>query len=305
MSHAAMQDSVVIPHTTEMTMPRILETIDEHITWMRLRNMRPTTIAGRTRLLRSVAESLSGQAAGYPTGEQLALWQASLTSVGPDTMANYVSHLRAYFGWQQLQGLREDNPALRLVIPRLGRRLPRPIDTGDLLRAVDSAPDRIRPWLVCAAWGGLRCVEIALLRRENVRESEPDPFIIIAAGATKGRSERTVPMPRGDTLYLELLPLLPRRGWVFRRYDGHAGPNTPNRISAEANEYLRGLELADTMHSLRHWFGTRAYEASRDPRAVQELLGHRSLRSTEGYTKISDAARIAAVAALPQRIMRT
>lgn len=278
-------------------MPAYLN-LERHLAYLRLCNFRPATIGGRRLLLLRLARWLCGPPS-LATAAELAEFQQTW-SVGPDTRANYVSHLRAFYGWLVAEGIRPDNPAARLAVPRLGRRLPRPIGTPDLMRAVAQAPARIRPWLVCAAWGGLRCVEIALLRRENVLEAIAEPCVIVAANATKGHNERAVPMPRDGTLFAELVPVLPRRGWVFPRFDGQPGPNRPNRVSAEGCEYLRSLGLADTMHSLRHWFGTEAYEASHDPRAVQELLGHRSLRSTEGYTKVSDAARIRAVRALPR-----
>lgn len=278
-------------------MPAYLN-LERHLAWMRLCNFRPATITGRRLLLLRLARWLCAPPS-LATSAELGDFQQTWT-VGPDTRANYVSHLRAFYGWLVAEGIRPDNPATRLAVPRLGRRLPRPIATEDLYRAVIGAPERIRPWLICAAWGGLRCVEIALLRRENVLEQLAEPVVIIAANATKGHNERAVPMPRDGTLFAELVPILPRRGWVFPRYDGQAGPNKANRVSAEGCEYLRSLGLADTMHSLRHWFGTRAYDASLDLRAVQELLGHRSLRSTELYTKVSDAARIRAVSALPR-----
>lgn len=272
--------------------------IERHLAWMRLRNLRPETIKRRRQVLLALA-AFAGGSAAMATAADLADWQASLR-VGPDTRANYVSHLSEFYGWLVAEGIRDDNPAARLVRPRLGRRLPRPIATDDLLLAVKMAPGRIRPWLVLAAWGGLRCVEIALLRRENVIDNAAEPHIIVALGATKGHDERVVPMPRGQTLYNELVPMLPRRGWVFPRADGQPGPNSPQRISSVGCEYLRSIGLADTMHSLRHWFGTTTYQATRDSRAVQELLGHRSLRSTEIYTKISSQSKTAAVEALPQ-----
>src|SRR5262249_56654858 len=85
-------------------------------------------------------------------------------------------------------------PPPALPVPRRGRRLPRPIGEKELLAAVTAAPDRVRPWLVLAGWAGLRAVEIARLRRDNVLDTRQPPVLLIAHGATKGHAERLGPL---------------------------------------------------------------------------------------------------------------
>lgn len=286
-------------------MPTNFINLDRHLAWCRARNLSPATIYMRRRVLLAVA-AFAGLHALVPgsglsrlSATVLLAWQSQMAEmITPGALANYTSHLRSFYGWCQAEGIRADNPAERLASPKLPRRLPRPIGTADLMLAMQTAPARVRPWLACAAWGGMRCIEIALLRRENVFDGLAQPFIRIAADATKGSNERDIPM--NGVLRAELAPVLPRRGWVFPRHDGQAGPNKPNMVSKLGGEHLASLGLPDTMHSLRHWFGTNAYEGTHDLRAVQELMGHRSSRSTDGYTRISGSALIAAVNSLPQ-----
>jgi hypothetical protein len=66
---------------------------------------------------------------------------------------------------------------------------------------------------------------------------------------------------------------IPAGGWMFARRDGQRGPNSPGIVSKLCNDSLHDCGCAATLYQLRHRFGTQAYRASRDLRAVQELLG--------------------------------
>jgi integrase len=189
------------------------------------------------------------------------------------------------------------NPAADLPRPQRPRRLPRPVGEEQLMAALAAAGQPVRAFLVLAGWAGLRAKEIALLRREAVYDMAPQPVILITADATKGPAERTVPM--SSFVLAELRPVLPARGWVFRRRDGRDGPNTPARVSQLANRHLHGLGYSATLHQLRHRFATQAYQADHDLRAVQELLGHRRPDTTAGYAAYDQAAAAAAVETIP------
>jgi site-specific recombinase XerD len=266
-----------------------------HLDWMRQQGLAASTISKRRRVLARVS-AFTGDAACVATAAQLADWRARLRA-GDDAIAADLSHVREFYRWLVWEGLRDDDPAARLIRPRLARRLPRPIPDDQLFCALAQAPLRIRPWLVLAGWCGLRAKEIALLRRERVVETGRPPGILVASDATKGRTERYVPM--SDFVVDELLPVLPRAGWVFRRHDGRRGPNDPALVSKLAGEHLKDCGIAASLHQLRHRFGTAAYEAGQDLRVVQELMGHASPSTTALYTKISSASAVATVQALP------
>jgi len=227
----------------------------------------------------------------------LAAWRESLT-VAPSTVVAYVSHAQGFYAWAQNTGLIAANPAAGLPVPRLGRRIPRPISEPDLLAALGRAPRRVRPWLVLAGWAGLRAKEIAYLRRENVLDTAWMPVLVVAADATKGRDERVVPM--SGFVVAELAAYgLPAAGWVFRRHDGQRGPNKPWLVSHLANRCLHEAGSPATLHSLRHRFLTQAYQVSHDLRLVQELAGHASITSTTGYVAWDQGAAVLAVEAIP------
>jgi integrase len=266
-----------------------------HLEWMRQEGLAASTIEKRRQVLARLA-AFTGGPACEASVYQLADWRAGLTA-GPDAIAADLSHVREFYRWLKWEGLRDDDPSARLARPRLSRRLPRPIPDDQLICALAAAPPRIRPWLVLAGWAGLRAKEIALLRRERVIETGRPPGILVAADATKGRTERYVPM--SDFVAGELVPVLPASGWVFRRRDGRPGPNTPALVSKLAGQHLRSCGIAATLHQLRHRFGTAAYDVGHDLRVVQELMGHATPATTALYAAISSASAVATVQALP------
>jgi integrase len=267
-----------------------------HLRYLELCGRAPGSVYCRSRALARMTAALPVPLIDA-TAEDLAAWRERLT-VGPGAVVGYVSHARDFYAWAVMAGLREDNPAGGLPVPRLGRRLPRPIAEADLFTALAGAPARIRPWLVLAGWCGLRAKEIARLRRENVLDTARPPLLIIVEDATKGHSERVVPL---CAFALEQLRAagLPSSGWVFRRRDGRPGPNQPWMVSQLSNEYLHSCGISETLHQLRHRFATQAYRARRDLRMVQELLGHASPSTTAGYAAFDQADAAAVVDELP------
>jgi integrase len=267
-----------------------------HLRDLQLAGKAPGTVYARARALARLGNSV-GKSLLEMTPAELASWRAGLT-VAPDTVGDYVSHVRQFYAWAVTAGLLETSPAAGLPVPPGSRRLPRPIGEAELFVAVAGAPPRIRPWLVLAGWVGLRAKEIALLRRESVLEHANPPVLLIAHDATKGRRERMVPLC--DFARAELLIMgLPYSGWVFRRRDGRRGPVSPAKVSHAANAYLHSIGISATLHQLRHRFGTQAYAVRRDLRLVQELMGHQRPETTAGYVLVDQAEAAEVVGALP------
>lgn len=278
-----------------ITGPGSTQDVLRHLEWLRQRGVSPGTIEARRRALTRVRAALPSLLDA--TAEDLAVWRGGL-QLAPHTIRCYVSHVHQFYAWALDQGFLESNPAAGLPVPKRPRLLPRPIDEEALAAALVRAPPTIRPWLVLAGWAGLRAQEIARLRRENIMEQPPRPVLCVSSDAAKGSNERIVPL--SAFVLGELAPLLPARGWVFRRADGKPGPNEPWTVSHYANRHLHDCGTAATLHQLRHRFATQAYHASgRDLRAVQELLGHRDPATTAGYAAYDQAAAAAAVEAIP------
>jgi len=242
-----------------------MDAIGEHLEYLRQLGHSGATIYGRMTFLRMLARQLPVSLL-MATAVHLAAWRAAL-SVSDEVIVHYVCHAQAFFAFCVERGYCAVNPAQGLPVPRVARRLPRPVSEGDLMHAIACAPPRIRPWLVLAGWCGLRAKEIAYLRRECVLETAERPVLLVALGATKGRAERVVPLSAFAAG--ELVPVLPASGWVFTRRDGRPGPNSPGLISHLANCHLHECGVNASLHQLRHRFASQAYQASRDLRAVQ------------------------------------
>lgn len=270
-----------------------------HLAYMRHRGQSARTIYQRERSLTRL-EAHIPRPLTEATREDLLDWRAAMRC-GAEGVKHYVTDAHMFYCWlRDVAGLRPDNPADNIPVPRPPRRLPRPVGERELFRALAAAPRRIRPMLVLAGWAGLRAKEIAYLRRRYVMDTLRPPYILVADEAAKGGHERVVPI--GGFVLEELLAYgLPRPAdaWVFPRHDGQAGPNMPHRISALANGYLAGLGIDATLHQLRHRFASQVHEHTGDIRMVQELLGHKDLRTTQIYAAISPARAAAAIARLP------
>lgn len=178
------------------------------------------------------------------------------------------------------------NPAADLptiAVPTGRRRRPAPSTVlADLLVR---AAEPFRTWIVIAAFGGARCVEISNLDREDVDQEEMELD-------GKGGKVRRVPT---HELIWEAVKDLPA-GPIAVACDGSR--LTRHDVSRLANKHIGQLGHDITMHQLRHLFGTEAYETSHDIMAVKDLLGHASVATTQIYVEVSKSAMRRAVAGI-------
>lgn len=219
-------------------------------------------------------------------------WFVTLTC-SPTARGVELSHIRSYILWGIRYGYLEKDPTARLDAPRRRRRLPRPIGADRLEQALTNAQTcpRLYVCLTLAAYSGLRCLEIATLRWEDVSSVS-----MLVTG--KGGHQRHIPL---HPKVREALAMLPEDAgtYVVPRCDGWRDrPLHPGRVSGMINEYLHSMGISDTAHSLRHRFGTEFYRASKDIRLTQELMGHASPITTAIYAAADMDSASALVAAL-------
>jgi integrase len=272
-------------------------TLGRHLDHLRSLGHTSGSVYSRKRMIVRTAAALEVPLAECTTHDLLG-WLMRL-DVASDTRRDYTTHLRRFMAFAVEDGLRHDDPAASLPVPRKTRRLPRPCGTDALMLALETAPPRIRPWLLLASHCGLRACEISRLRRENILETADPPVLLVTRHMAKGgRFERIVPLA---PCVVADIPAwnLPRSGWAFPRHDGKRGPNTAAKISQLANFHLHDVGIESTLHTLRHWFGTSCYRQRRDLLAVQGLMGHQDPASTAIYAAYDQAGAAADVAALP------
>lgn len=205
---------------------------------------------------------------------------------GKSTQHAVRSTLRGFYEWAEFTGRAPTNPAERLpgITPPPGR--PRPAPEEAITDGIAHADERVRLMLQLAAGAGLRCVEVARVHTDELVE-DLEGWSLRVTG--KGGRRRVVPLSRRLALALRSLP----PGFAFPGNDGgHLSAAYVSKLMSAA------LPPGVTAHMLRHRFASKAYVGSgRDIRAVQELLGHASVATTQVYTKVPDGALRAGVEA--------
>jgi len=277
------------------------ETFQAHLRWMRLRGLSRDTITQRTGVLRRLAAHCDGKPLLDITETELTEWGDDLASrLAVATRAVYVSNVREFYAWCYKEHRIPADPAANLPVPRVPGRKPRPITEEKLVLAIESGGVRVRCWLVLAAWCGLRAKEIAYLQAQNLRLTDDPPYILVTQA--KGGGERIIPVNDYVISELRRFPR-PAKGMMWKTFDGR--PVSPNLVSKVCNDHLHSLGIQDTLHSLRHRFGTQVQRAVHDLRITQELMGHTTPATTAGYAAVADIDKYRAVTALPAPATQT
>lgn len=196
---------------------------------------------------------------------------------------SYRVTFRAFYRWAKDEGLVKQNPTkgIKSVAAPIGK--PRPAPEA-AVKAAQTYHDRRVPIMVrLAAQAGLRCCEVCRVHRDDVVETNSGYRLRVFG---KGRKVRVIPIT--NALAFEVLAA---EGWLFPgQVDGHLSSSYVSKLVS------RALPEGWTAHTLRHRFASRAYiGAGKDIRAVQELLGHASVATTQIYTAVEDDVMRAAV----------
>ncbi len=243
-----------------------------------------TTIELRTYQLTRLAKHLPDRDPWTITTDELAAWMAE-HRWSRETLRSYRAALRTFYGWAHAAGLVDSDPArlLRKVPAAIG--VPRPAEECVINDALRRADQRAWLMLMLGSRHGMRRGEIARISTKDLRVDEEGWSLLVHG---KGGKERLVPLwPDVARMIRDARP-----GWVFLNGLGHH--LTPAHVGVIVRRALDGVATA---HQLRHRFATRTYQATKDIRAVQELLGHASVATTQRYTKVADNALRAAVRA--------
>ncbi|GDX90831.1 MAG: tyrosine recombinase XerC [Planctomyces sp.] len=213
------------------------------------------------------------------------------------TVARRLACLRSFFRYCNRDGICETNPARPLRTPRSGRKLPHFLTTeqvGSLLTAPPAnTPPGIRDRAILETMysAGLRVSELVGL---NVTDWDRGSGIVRVLG--KGRKERLAPIgsyaSKALDQWLEVrqpdpkAPEKQRFAMFLNRFGRRLTTRSIGRL-LETHIATAGLSQQTTPHTLRHTFATHLLDGGADLRSVQELLGHKSLTTTQIYTHVS------------------
>lgn len=284
----------------------MLNTIERFLRYLHVeRNASAHTIKSYRDDLESLAEFLefedgSVPLAGDVTSADLRQFVTALHEAGyaSSSIARRLASLRSFYRFAQREGVADRNPAKPLRNPRRKRKLPHYLSSEEI-DSLLNAPDttsmmgiRDQAMLETMYSSGVRVSELVGMSDHDLRLNEG---LVSVRG--KGKRERLAPLGSFavDAIHSWLavrhvdvqedetgLPLFTNR---------FAGRLTTRSIRRMLDKYLsqKGLESRTSPHTLRHSFATHLIDAGADIRSVQELLGHKSLVTTQIYTHLSTA----------------
>jgi len=214
------------------------------------------------------------------------------------SVARALAAVRSLYRWLAREGVVEQNPAKLVATPKLAKKLPRVPTIEEMNSVIDGEmpevaafPERDRLMLELLYGCGIRNSELTGINLDDIRLSAE---AILIRG--KGKKERYVPfggaVKAGLSVYLpERQKCLGARGkqcaaLLINRRGGRLTTRSVGRIIKKI-AVAKGLSPDVHPHTLRHAFGTHMLEEGADLRAIQELLGHERLATTQRYTQLS------------------
>jgi integrase/recombinase XerD len=261
----------------------------------------PRTVDAYRRDLNGLSAFL-GRSPASATADEIQDWLEALRTRGlaPSSVARKAAAARTFYRHLTLLGVRSDNPAAAVSLPRRRRRLPRSLTPGEIERLLAAAngvaPRALRDRaLVELLYGaGLRVGEAVGLERGGV---DLEHRLVRCVG--KGDKERLVPIGRQGAEAVGRY-LARGRPYLDRRHRPELFLNAQGGALTRAGAFLILRRLAAEAgldpervhpHLLRHSFATHLLEGGADLRSVQEMLGHADLGTTEIYTHVSERRR--------------
>ncbi len=270
---------------------------------LREKNASAHTIRAYTNDLERFADFV-GEAAGWKDIDHVRirgflsrLYEHGLSKT---SVARSLAALRSLYRWLAQEGVVKQNPALLVSTPRLPKTLPRVPTIEEMNTVLDGGmpecaawPERDRMILELLYGCGIRNSELVGIQVDDIRWSNG---AILVRG--KGKKERYVPF--GEAAAFAVEAYLPGRQQLLAQHRSRSGtralllsrrctPLTTRSVGRIVKQIAvaKGLSPDVHPHTLRHAFGTHLLEEGADLRAIQELLGHERLSTTQRYTQLS------------------
>lgn len=231
-------------------------------------------------------------------GKHIQQFLAYITELGMSaySQARILSGIKSFFRFLLMEEIRDDDPSSLIDSPKLGRKLPDTLsfpEIEEILLAIDlSTPEgmRNRAMLETLYSCGLRVTELVELKISNLFFD--DGFVKVLG---KGNKERLVPIGRDARKYIKIYREEVRchlaivkgaENFVFLNRRGNKLTRVMVFTIIKNIVAKIGLKKTVSPHTFRHSFATHLIEGGADLRAVQEMLGHESITTTEIYTHI-------------------
>jgi len=218
--------------------------------------------------------------------------------LGKTSVARALAAVRSLYRWLAQEGVVEQNPAALVSTPKLAKKLPRVPTIEEMNNVLDgqmpeiaSFPERDRLLLELLYGCGIRNSELIGINLDDIRLSSQ---AILIRG--KGKKERYVPF--GDSAKAALAAYLPARQQLLSNIHKHTPALLINQrggrlTTRSVGRIVKRIAVAKGLspdvhpHTLRHAFGAHMLEEGADLRAIQDMLGHERLSTTQRYTQLS------------------
>jgi len=261
------------------------------------RGLSPRTVDAYRRDLERFSTDLKEQGIGGPESASEHVIRHFIArlhrqGLGARSIQRVLSAIRSFYRWLMREGLAGHNPAAQVRAPRSGRKLPATLDTDAVARLLDiqdTGPLALRDKAIMELFysSGLRLAELASLRWDQIDAASG---LVTVTG--KGNKTRVVPLGR---YAIGALAAWNRVRGQFAGVDepsvfvsNRGRPISPRSIQSRIRYWARRQGLPQNVypHLLRHSFASHVLESSGDLRAVQELLGHADISTTQVYTHL-------------------
>jgi integrase/recombinase XerC len=288
------------PATPTKSRTVVEKAIEQFLQTLRERNASAHTIKAYTGDLKDFSNYIGSR--NWPTIDHLAirgflshLYEKGLSKT---SVARALAAVRSLYRWLAQEGVVEQNPAALVATPKLPKKLPRVPTIEEMNTVLDGQmpeiaafPERDQLMLELLYGCGIRNSELVSINLDDIS---------LSAGAIlirgKGKKERYVPF--GDSVKSALALYLPKRQQLLALKKGamnallinHRGGRLTTRSVGRIIKKIavaKGLPPDVHPHTLRHAFGTHLLEEGADLRAIQEMLGHERLSTTQRYTQLS------------------
>jgi integrase/recombinase XerD len=212
------------------------------------------------------------------------------------SQSRMISGIRAFFKFLLLEGLLFEDPSELLELPRIGKRLPVTLDISEveaMIKAVNlsSAQGQRNRTIIEVLYGcGLRVTELTELKKSNLFMDEGVVKVI-----GKGDKERLIPIVKSTIRQLKLyIDSVRIHQKIQKGSEDHVFLNQSGKKLSRVMVFhiikdscaKAGIKKNVSPHTMRHSFATHLVEGGADLRAVQEMLGHESITTTEIYTHL-------------------
>lgn len=213
--------------------------------------------------------------------------------LGGASLQRMLSTLRSFFKYLLIENIVVNNPAQNIQAPKTGRKLPSTLDVDSITRLIEIKGDEVetvrdRAMLELFYSSGLRLSELSSLNVESGKN------IVSGTIRVKGKGDKERDLPVGNKASAAIKIWLTRRAELANENEaalfvGKQGKRIHNSVIQKRLKYWaqkQGIEMNVFPHLLRHSFASHMLESSGDLRAVQELLGHADISTTQIYTHL-------------------